>query len=254
MPALGEVLERLHTAWDHLSSAQGTMRLWCDLQRTHDAFEIWRLGFHPASVEVLNAPVADRDTSPKVESSDDSRSGIYEQVFRFWMAKPWHWRVESLAVAPGQLSEPREILVINGTIWWTWTAGNDVHTNARAPHPEQREHSGVDRALLVMLDPAPLVGTLQLHVDGSAEALGLQGDLVDGIARNSQIDPGLWPGADQYRLLVDRQHGILLRAEALQDGNTYAATTFTDLAIDQAIPEERFVFEVPSRVRVHYHW
>lgn len=253
MPALGEVLERLHTAWNHLSSAQGIMRLRCDLQRTHDAFEVWRLGVHPGGVQVLHTPVADRDTSPKVESVDGPRSGISEQDIRFWMAKPWHWRVESLAVTQGQVVEPREVIVINGAIWWTWTAGNDVHTNARASHPEQREHSGVDRALLVMLDPAPLVGTLHLQVGGSAESLGRQGDVVDGSTRNSQIDPGLWPGADQYRLLVDRQYGILLRAEALQEGNTYAETTFTDLAIDQAIPAERFVFEAPRNVRVHYH-
>ena len=69
-----------------------------------------------------------------------------------------------------------------------------------------------------MLDPAPLLGTLRLHVEGSAEELGRQADVVQGTLRDPQPDPGLWPGADQYRLLVDRQYGILLRAEALLAG------------------------------------
>jgi hypothetical protein len=172
------------------------------------------------------------------------------------MAKPWHWRVERrVAAGRGQLSEPHQVLVINGAVWWSWTQDekHKVHTNARAMHPEQRKHDGVDRALLVMLDPAPLLGSLRLHVVGSAEELGRQADVVQGTVRDPQPDPGLWPGADQYRLLVDRQYGILLRAEALLAGEVYAGTAFTELVLDQPIPEERFVLQVPRGARVHYY-
>ena len=252
MPALGEVLERLYTAWDNLSSVQGTMRLRSDLQRTHQAFEAWQHGSVPGSVQVLRTSVTDRDSSSVAESVDDSEPNIVESVFCFWMTKPWRWRVETSVIEQGQMSALREILVINGATWWTWTTDGGVYTNARAAHPEQLQHSGVDHALLVMLDPAPLLGTLRMRIDGSAAALGRQGDLVTATARNPQMDSGLWPGAEGYKLLVDRQHGILLRAEAYQAGDNYAETAFSDLALDQVIPEERFVFEAPPGTRTYY--
>src|SRR5260370_16293207 len=127
------------------------------------------------------------------------------------MAKPWHWRIERLrADSRGQLSELHEIMVINGAVWWVWIQDEQhkVHPNARAAHPEQRAHNGVDRALLVMLDPAPLLGTLRLHVAGSAEELGRQADVVQGTVRDPHPHPALWPGADPYTPLVGKQYGI----------------------------------------------
>ncbi len=252
MPALGEVLERLYTAWDNLGSAQGTMRLRSDLRRTHQAFEAWRQGSVPGSVQLLRTSVTDRDSSSVAASMDDSEPNIVESVFCFWMTKPWRWRVETSVIEQGQISAPREILVINGATWWTWTTDGGVYTNAGAAYPEQLQHSGVDHALLVMLDPAPLLGTLHMRVDGSAAALRRHGDLVTATARNPQMEPGLWPGAEGYRLLVDGQHGILLRAEAQQAGDTYAESWFSNLALDQMIPEERFVFEAPPSAQIHY--
>lgn len=248
MPALGEVLERLHTAWDHLSSAEGTMRSWHDPRRTEQAFGIWRQGFAPGSVQALDGAAAASDA----EAGDTAEPAVVEAVFRFWMVKPWRWRVETCALINGALTEPREVMVINGPVWWTWTSDGGVYTNARAAHPEQRAHSGVDRALLVMLDPAPLAGTLRMRVGAEADVRGRPCDVVDCTVRNPQTDPGLWPGAEHYTLLVDRQHGILLQAQALQAGSAYAETVFTDLALDQPIPDDRFVFEAPPGVRVHY--
>jgi hypothetical protein len=256
MQSLGDVLERLHTAWDHLQSAQGTMRLWYEPQRTRSAYEAWRHASPPGSIEPLRAGGARADASPAAEPADTLREEAVEVYYRFWMAKPWHWRVERLeADSRGQFGKPRQVLVINGAVWWVWTQDekHKVHTNARAAHPEEQKYSGVDRALLVMLDPAPLPGTLRLHVVGSAEELGRQADVVQGTVRDPQPDPGLWPGADQYRLLVDRQYGILLRAEALLAGDVYAGTAFTELVLDRPIPEERFVLQVPRGARVRYY-
>jgi hypothetical protein len=94
---------------------------------------------------------------------------------------------------------------------------------------------------------------LRLHVAGSAEELGRQADVVQGTVRDPQPDPGLWPGADLYTLLVEKQYGILLRAEALLAGEVYAGTAFTELVLDGSIPEERFVLQVPRGARVRYY-
>jgi hypothetical protein len=256
MQSLGAVLERLHTAWDRLHSAQGTMRSWHEPQRTRRAYETWRHASPPGSIEPLRADGARADASLAAEPADTLREVAVEQYYRFWMAKPWHWRVERrVAAGRGQLSEPHEVLVINGAVWWSWSQDGKhrVHTNARAAHPAQQSHDGVDRALLVMLEPAPLLGTLRLHVAGSAEELGRQADVVQGTVRDPQPDPGLWPGADLYSLLVETQHGILLRAEAVLAGDVYAGTAFTELVLDRPIPEERFVLQVPRGARVRYY-
>lgn len=235
MSALGEVLERMHTAWDHLSSAQGTMRFWYEPLRTRQAWERWRDASPPGSIGLIPAPGA--------------RELYSEQYYRFWMAKPWRWRIEQYESASLQpQTEPQEIHVIDGGIWWSWSAGAPAYTNARSTAPRQTQHPGVDRGLLVMLDPAPLTGTLRLRVVDSAEEIGRRGDSVIGVARDPQPHPGLWPGADEYRLVVDRERGVLLRAEALLAGAVYAATAFTELTLDQAIPGERFVFQPPEGV------
>ncbi len=256
MQSLGAVLERLHTAWDRLQSAQGTMRLWYEPQCTRRAYEAWRHTSPPGSIAPLRAAGARADASPAAEPADTLREEAVEQYYRFWMAKPWRWRVERLrADSHGQLSEPHQVSVINGAVWWSWSQDekHKVHTNARAAHPEEQKYSGVDRALLVMLDPAPLLGTLRLHMVGSAEELGQQADVVQGTVRDPQSDPGLWPGADLYTLLVETQHGILLRAEAVLAGDVYAGTAFTELVLDRPIPEERFVLQVPRGACVRYY-
>ena len=252
MSALGEVLERMHTAWDHLSSAQGTMRFWYEPIRTHHAWERWRDQSPPGSIAMIPGPVARGGMSPQGAATNNAREPYSEQYYRFWMAKPWRWRIEQFsAVGPQSLAEPQQILVIDGGIWWNWSEGAPVYTNARSTAPKQARHPGVDRGLLVMLDPASLTGTLRMRVGGSADEIGRRGDVVSGTARDPQPDPGLWPGADEYRLLVERAHGVLLRAEALLAGEVYSGTAFTELTLDQAAPDERFVFQAPAGVPVH---
>lgn len=187
MPSLGEILENLHTAWDRLQSAQGTMHLWYEPERTRRAYESWRHASSPGSIQ----PLRESATHDGASLADAQIGAPVEEYFNFWVAKPWRWRVErSVVEGGGQVGEPRSVFVINDAVWWSWTVDDHVHTNARAAHPEEREHSGVDRALLVMLDPAPLLGTLRMHTAGSAEELGRQCDVVQGTARDSQIDPG----------------------------------------------------------------
>ncbi|HZC05692.1 MAG TPA: hypothetical protein VE338_08625, partial [Ktedonobacterales bacterium] len=235
MRSLGKVLERLHTAWDHLDSAQGAMRFWYQPTRTRQAWERWQHASPPGSIERIEPSGARAGASPQWAVTANGREPYSEQYYRFWMAKPWRWRVEEYAAAGQKPSpDPGKVMVIDGGMWWSWSTGNAVYTNARTAHAEQISHIGVDRALLVMLDPAPLMGTLRMRVAGSAEAIDRQGDVIICTARDPQPDPGLWPGADEYRLLVEREHGILLLAEALLAGEVYAGTAFTDLLLDQA--------------------
>lgn len=253
MQSLGEVLERLHTAWDHLSSAQGTVRDWYELTRTQRARERWRTMSPPGSVKRIRPSGSLASEATSESFIEDAREQYVERYYQFWMVKPGRWRIEQVATAgQGSPARPRQIKVIDGAIWWSWTAGAAVYTNARTAHPQQTRYPpGVDPALLVMLDPAPLVDAWRMRVAESAEEIGRRGDVVTCTTRDPQPDPRLWPGAEQYKLLVEREHGVLLRAEALLAGEVYAGTAFTELTLDQAIPEERFVFQPPSGVPIH---
>lgn len=247
MQSLGKVLERLHTAWDHLNTAQGIMRFWYEPMHTRRAWERWRDASPPGSIQLL------QPTGSQGPVTDSTR----EQYYRFWMAKPWRWRIEQFDTedSTSSLAKPQQVMVIDGGVYWSWSAGSAVHTNAQTVLPSQTRHPGVDSGLLVMLDPAPLAGTLRLRLAERTEAertveIGRRGDVVLGTVRDQQQHPGLWPGADQYRLLVEREHGILLRAEALLAEHVFAATTFTDLTLDQDVPDERFTFQPPEGVSV----
>lgn len=251
MQSLGTVLERLHTAWDHLTSAQGTLRLQYAPLATHQAWERWRQLAPSGSIQPLHVPAPPGGESDDSVLAEGTRGNATdemssEQYYRFWMAKPWRWRIEQFgSIAPSSSVKPQQLLIIDGGTWWSWSAGNAVHTNAQTLQPGQTQHAGVDRALLVMLDPAPLTGTLRMQVGERAEELGRRGDVVIGTARDQQLDPGLWPGADLYKLVVARDHGILLRAEALLAAQVFAATTFTELNLNQTVSADHFVFQPP---------
>lgn len=246
MSSLGDVLERLHTAWSRLDSAQGTMRLEYEATRGRLAWDAWAHG-HPAGsvVELRERPGAN---ATRTEAPGGS---VREELVRFWMAKPWRWRVERLPVGVLDPSAATEQLhIVDGARWWLWSRGNDAITNAHAADPEQVQSGGVDQALTILLDPAPLSGTLRMTVTGASDHLGRPGDLIEATPRDTQIDPGLWPGADSYTLMADGQLGILLRAEARLAGERFALSEFTALELDGSIPEERFAFQPPPGVHV----
>ncbi len=253
MWALGDVLEGMHTAWDRLTTAQGTMRLWYQPAPTRRAYERWLHASPSGAVQTLRAPTASQPESPGIPADDSAGDTVVETFTRFWMAKPWRWRIEQFDASGQELSaEPSITLVIDGAIWWSWTHGDAVHTNSRALHPEQKAHSGVDSALLVMLDPAPLLGTLRLHLIGPYDELNRESVHIEGKARDPQRDPGLWPGADHYTLVVEQSSGTLVSAEATLGERAYAGSIFTDLSLNAEIPSDRFLFELPAGVPVHY--
>ncbi len=57
-------------------------------------------------------------------------------------------------------------------------------------------------------------------------------------------------GADEYRLLVERERGVVLRAAALLEGEEFWASEFEELVFDEELPRETFVFEPPPGVEI----
>ena len=70
-----------------------------------------------------------------------------------------------------------------------------------------------------------------------------------GTARND-LDAVLWPGADEYDLLVDADRGILLRSVARLGGVAFAGNEFLDVTFDEDLPPDLFTFRPPAGVKL----
>lgn len=232
MVSLGEVLARLHGARDSFSTLRGTVRLWHDARRTNEAWQRWMSRQSPGSVSDLTGP--QKSVAPQPS----------EQVVRLWMAKPWRWRVER--EQPSQASPG--LTVIDGPVWWIWDGQSQAVTNEGSATQETRG-GGLDRALVVMLDPAPILSALFLRIVGEGRQAGRDGLRVVGTPRND-LDDVLWPGADEYDLLVDAERGILLRSVAHLGDTAYAGNEFLEVAFDEDLPPDIFTFRPAPGVRV----
>ncbi len=110
--------------------------------------------------------------------------------------------------------------------------------------------TSLDDAILMMLDPAFIATELDLSVSGVARHLGRSAFDVVATPRGGIGTYPLWPGADSYRLLVDAERGVLLRASPLLEGEVFAGRDFGEIAFDDDIPDEMFVFHPPSNARL----
>lgn len=107
-----------------------------------------------------------------------------------------------------------------------------------------------------ILGGLPLLALLQLEVLGRGEVAGRdtwrcravphdrpgEGDDVHDLVLHDL--PAY--GADEYSIDVDSQTGLILRVAGMFDGSEFSVTEVTDIAIDEAIDDERFVFESPD--------
>src|SRR5439155_2405394 len=140
------------------------------------------------------------------------------------------------------------ITVIDGRRWWTWDGQSQAVTNEGEVTAEGRA-GGVDRALVLMLAPAAVMSAILFHVAGQGSHAQRPALRVIGKPRNETQDV-IWPGADEYELLVHDERGVLLRSVGYLDGAPYASIEFLDVAFDEQFPADTFTFLPPPHVRV----
>jgi hypothetical protein len=113
------------------------------------------------------------------------------------------------------------------------------------------DSAGVHEGLLwrSLLDPAAWIPAFDFHVDGEARLLGRRAFRVGAVARRRdflvQFPLALQDaaGAEAYELLVDRERGSILRADALTGGAVLWSAEFEELSFDEVLPAERFILE-----------
>jgi hypothetical protein len=146
--------------------------------------------------------------------------------------------------------------VIDGPQWWSWSE----QMRAMSGHGDTNFGGYIDRGFEVMLNPAPLVGWLDLAVAGNSRCAGRatltahaatrlggpRGVKVPSDWRMFRTLGALGVGADSYHLEVDRERGVLLAVTAVRDGQPFSAITTLAVGFDEPIPAETFQFKPPE--------
>lgn len=236
MGSLAEVLELLHDAEPRWTTLRALGRDWHHNGRSQEAFEAYFAALQatnpPGSVVKLTGYAPTHPTLPPDET---------EETWRLWMERGGRKRAEFL------VGDDRVTVVFDGPTWWSWSARDGALTNGgRANHGHGSGSS------LVLLETTPLLAALRLEFLGDEVVIGraafsvcgrLRG--VDGVANTNALSSfGL--GADEYRLAVDAERGVLLRCEARLRAQPFMVTEMIEVAFDGDLPEDLFTIHLPA--------
>ena len=247
---LGELLELLHRAGTDDRTVRATIRSWSDWRRAAEAFRE-AAEEEGGTVFTAYAVISDED------EEEDARAREPE-LTRLWRAPPDRVRLEA-AGGP----EPR-IAVRAGPRWWSYDEQNGAMSN----EDDEEVHSSVGEEYRALFEPGRLLGALALEPAGTGQVAGRPARLALARPRRGRDADASWvlheigAGADEWRLAVDCEHGVLLSVEARRGGEPFRRVEVLELAIGEPIPDEVFTFEPPTGeevrgvgedFRVHHH-
>jgi outer membrane lipoprotein-sorting protein len=229
---LGDLLELMHTSEERWRSLRAEGTEWRHTALHLEAF-MRRVGRRRSrSVAVVG------DSSREVDESEQTESG-----WRLWMAKPERVRAE-FAVGHGD----RVTVVVDGRTWWSWSPSAGAQTNGGRENSE----SGVGPGI-ALVRPSLLLPAVDLEIRGRTTRLGRLA--LEVLARPASTDDddedsgvlhGIGTGADEYKLLVDAERGVLLRTEARFRGRPFLVLAIDDAAFDERLPPDTFTLVPPT--------
>jgi hypothetical protein len=235
MSELGDVLELLHGASPRFERLHAEFRTWRHDERAAEAWEAHveeskdRGGVHIAALEPDDD--SDEEDDPEIEGT-----------VRIWIEGADRLRKES-----GDPDEGETISVRSGSRWWYYSADGGALTG----DVDDSVESADDR-LDVMLDPACLVGLLDLEPRGRARRAGRNALRVLARPRRPTGGRDAWDiealgeGADEYELEIDAERGVLLRLEARRDGLPFSIVEAEQIEFDEPIAAELFTYQPPG--------
>ena len=229
MSDLGDALEAMHTSvrrWTTLRLSGHEWRHEPTLLRAfqHHFEELRRQ--QPGSVQSMVAFKSTGGGEPPEETRQD---------WRMWLAKPDRRRVEF------RVGDEVVTAVFRGEWWWSRSRTQGVITNDGAAN--QEHGSGPAEGLI---DPARHLSSLGLEPEGRSSFLSRPAIIVKATPRASKrgsFDETLHmlgTGADEYRLVVDSETGILLRGEARFHGDVFRVVEVEEIAVDETFSENTF--------------
>jgi outer membrane lipoprotein-sorting protein len=228
MSELGDLLELLHGA-GRFRTARVEFRTWQHASRGMAAFR------SQAEGAVMMYAQSEAEGPPPPEES--------ESQARLWLEPPDRARLER---------DDDHLAVRDGELWWSWRRDWGASTNEGA---DDEVTTSVGDELLPFLDPAAQIGALEWSPVGRGERNGRA--VLRATARPRRAlagDPrdvrwslhALGAGADEYAIEVDVESGALMRVEARFQGDPFEITEIVDLALDEELPPDTFVFAAPD--------
>ena len=229
MSDLGDALEAMHTSAHRWTTLRLYGHEWRHeptlLRAFHHHFDELRRQ-QPGSVQSMFA----FKTTAGGEPPEETR-----QEWRMWLAKPDRRRVEY------QIGDEVVTAVFRREWWWSWSRTQGLITNEGAANHEHG--SGPAEGLI---DPARHLSALDVQPEGRGIFLSRPAFLVTAAPRPSkrgsfdETHHMLGTGADEYRLVVDGETGIFLRAEARFQGNAFRIVEVEQIAVDETFGESTF--------------
>jgi hypothetical protein len=233
-PELSALLVLLHRADNPFTTVRATYRIWRHDDRATAAFraDVEEQKRRGASIGTIQ--LTSRERSP----------AEHEERLRIWRSGD-RVRVE-------HEGGPRDggYGVRDGSVWWMWDERNGALSNQDDPNVG----NGMGEEVAVLLDPTPLLGLLRFKALGRSTQAGRATITAEAVPRPS--DPSrslrafelhrLGSGADRYVLQIDAELGVLLGVVAFRDGEPFRETSTVEIAFDQPIGDERFVFQPPA--------
>ncbi len=223
MSTLDPILDLLRTSRDRWKTLRLEGHEWRHGARLQEAFLTQA---SPKGLVVLRPAVAE-DTEAPEETSEP---------WRLWLAKPDKIRAEF------QVGTAVVTAVFVGDCWSSWGVGPGVRTNQ--DNPRHGHGVGPGEALV---ETARLLDEADLTMPGRADFLARPVYVVLAVpkpaVRPGRIGPalhGLGVGAEECRLLVDAERGVVLRSEALRGGLAFRVIEAEFVAFDEAFPSDAF--------------
>lgn len=231
MSELAELLELVHGAGKRWGTARLTVRRWGDSDLSGIALRRYAERRQAAGARTAVA------TAPGGEGPS-----TWDMVTRAWVDRTGdRLRVETSGAHHGESLHVRV-----GPRWWSYTPHSGSISNEA--EPEMGGGGGDDFSW--MLEPASLLPALDFAPSGPAEVAGRPA--LGAVATPRPEDPR-WGfaayvahGADDVVLAVDRERGVVLRAEARLGGRPFAVHETTEVAFDEPLTDDLFRFVSPD--------
>jgi len=224
MSELGDLLELLHRARDRWRTVRATIRVWRHNERSEAAWQAWA---DQSTSAVTHFGTAEGPPQPETS----------ESLTRLW--------IDGDRVREEHEGEYPHLGIRRGKLWWIYDEVNGAVSNEDNP-----DHgSSVGERFRRLFDPSRISGGVRFELLGRTTAGGRDGIRVRLIPRrtdNPHRDLDVPFGADDHELVVDAERGVLLRVASRIGGEDFYVEEMLDVAFDELLPDELFVFELPE--------
>lgn len=235
-----QVLDLLYAAKERYRAADVTLRLRLENTFARPALERW----------AGKDPRRQRDVQRLTRWS--GRDDVSERGIRLQVRPPDHFRFSESSSGKIHFE-----VFVSPKGWWShWPS-----TMEAVEHTKRDLVDGVPSviwaqapAIADVLDPAVLIPWLQMRIAGTDVVAGRQGILVSGRFRKEpellESPHLLLRGAEDHRLLFDREKGMPLRYDARIGAQETRAMEVMAVAFDTVPGDETFEFHPPPGVRL----